>query len=173
MHLTGTSACLLRKTTPNARYTHRTFLAQQRIAAHRRRWRQRHAMACTRSVADVASTLVRISREYPDAPQPLGRTGIVSILAKMYADGAAFAENRQRDIETVGRRQHFVHYYYSNSTYLAVVCNLRRIWGTGVSTIFGNIQRVETTCAVFVRHTAAAGKRGHPFFCAKYAERAE
>ena len=60
-------------------------------------------MACTRSVADMASALVRISREYPGAPQPLGRTEIVSILAKMYADGAAFAGNGQRDLETVGR----------------------------------------------------------------------
>ena len=78
-------------------------------------------MACTRSVADVASTLVRISRDYPDAPRPLGRTGIVSILAKMYADGAAFVGNRQRDIETVGRRQRFVQ-YYSSTSQLIVIC---------------------------------------------------
>lgn len=68
------------------------------IAAHQRRWRQRHVIA---SVEDVTSALNRICREYADAPGPIERMCVVSVLAKLYADGTIFAENRPRDAGTV------------------------------------------------------------------------
>lgn len=68
------------------------------IAAHQWRWRQRHVVV---SVEDVTSTLNRISRKYADAPGQIERAGVISLLAKLYADGTAFADNRPRDAETV------------------------------------------------------------------------
>lgn len=68
------------------------------IAAHQWRWRQRGVVA---SVEDVTSALNQISREYSDAPGPFERAGVVSLLAKLYADGTVFADNRPRDAEMV------------------------------------------------------------------------
>lgn len=53
------------------------------------------------SVEDVTSALNRISRNYADVPGPIERTGVVSLLAKLYADGSIFYDNRPRVAETV------------------------------------------------------------------------
>ncbi|CAN0144527.1 unnamed protein product, partial [Pylaiella littoralis] len=70
------------------------------IAAHQWRWRQRGVVA---SVEDVTSALNQISREYSDAPGPFERAGVVLLLAKLYADGTVFADNRPRDAEMLDR----------------------------------------------------------------------
>lgn len=53
------------------------------------------------SVDDVAAALKRISSTFADAPKPVERVGVVSLTAKIYAEGAAFADNQPRCCEAV------------------------------------------------------------------------
>lgn len=59
----------------------------------------RHVLA---SVEDTALALTRISRVYSDAPRRVKRDRVISLLARLYVDGNAFADNRRRAYETVG-----------------------------------------------------------------------
>lgn len=72
----------------------------QRIlsASHKQRCSQRYVVV---SVEDATTALRRISRAFADAPKPVERIGVVSLLAKMYADGTAFADNLTRCCEAV------------------------------------------------------------------------
>lgn len=67
-------------------------------ASQKQRCRQRHVVV---SVEEATTALNRISSGFADAPKPVERVEVVSLLAKIYANGTAFADNRPRCCEAV------------------------------------------------------------------------
>lgn len=74
-------------------------ILRQKVDAHRHRWHLRHARTC---MAEAILAIARIRRKYPESIQrPVDHSRIITLLAKLYADGVVFAANRQRDMDTV------------------------------------------------------------------------
>ncbi|CAN0470343.1 unnamed protein product, partial [Ectocarpus sp. 12 AP-2014] len=80
------------------KFTGRLQRWRNAVAAHQRRWHHRRVRSA--SVEDVTLAFDRISNQYANSPRKSGRAEVVSLLARVYANGA-FASNRQRENETL------------------------------------------------------------------------